>query len=102
MTIKLLTFKTNQTVMGELTEHAAVVEVKKPVQVVSVPPSQQNPNGGVAFAPFLEYAEEFKTGISFNRTDILAITTPVGDLENQYNQIFGSGIVVPPKQSIIT
>lgn len=96
MTLKLLTFKTNHTILGDVTDKPenAFVTVEKPVQVVSVPPSAQNPNGGVAFMPFLEYSEEFKTGIRVERADILTTTTPVRDLENQYNQIFGSGIQI--------
>jgi len=94
MTLKLITFKTNHTILGETNEQTAFVEVTKPVQVVSIPPSPQNPNGGVAFAPFLEYCDEFKTGIRIERSDILTMTTPVRDLENQYNQIFGSGITI--------
>jgi hypothetical protein len=48
----------------------------------------------MAFSPFLDYCAEFKTGISFHRNDILAITTPVVELENQYNSVFGSGIQI--------
>ena len=48
----------------------------------------------MGFAPFLEYAQEFKSGIKFNMSDVLCITTPVRELENQYNQVFGSGIQI--------
>ena len=102
MTIKLITFKTNHTIMGEVTEQTDSIKVKQPVQVVSVPPRSANDPGSVAFSPFIEYAQEFKTGFTINNEDILTISTPVEELENQYNQIFGSGIVVPPKKSIIT
>ena len=102
MTIKLVTFKTNHTIMGEVTEQTDSIKVKQPVQVVSVPPRSANDPGSVAFSPFIEYAQEFKTGFTIKNDDILTISTPVEELENQYNQIFGSGIVVPPKKSIIT
>jgi len=102
MTIKLVTFKTNHTIMGEVTELTDSISIKQPVQVVSVPPRSANDPGSVAFSPFLEYAEEFKTGFIINNNDILTTSKPVGELENQYNQIFGSGLVVPPKKSIIT
>ena len=102
MTIKLITFKTNHTIMGEITEQTDSIKVKHPVQVVSVPPRSANDPGSVAFSPFIEYAEEFKTGFVIDNDDILIISTPVEELQNQYNQIFGSGIVVPPKKSIIT
>ena len=96
MTIKLITFKTNHTVLGKVTDEVEndFVLLKEPVQVVSIPPSSSNPEGGIAFSPFIEYSEEFKTGIKINKSDILTINHPVVDLENQYNRIFGSGIQI--------
>lgn len=94
MPIKLITFKTNQTLIGDVTEDRDIFKIKEPVQVVSVPPRSQNDPGGIAFSPFLEYSEEFKTGITIYKTDVLTITTPVVELQNQYNTIFGSGIQI--------
>jgi hypothetical protein len=96
MTIKLVTFKTNHTIMGDVTDSTkeSFITVKQPVQVVSVPPRSANDPGSVAFSPFLEYADEFKTGFKINSCDVLVISTPVRELENQYNQIFGSGIQI--------
>jgi hypothetical protein len=104
MTIKLITLKTNHTLLGEVTESSkeSFVTIKQPVQVVSIPPRAANDSGSIAFSPFLEYAKEFKEGFKINPVDILVVSTPVEELENQYNSIFGSGIVVPPKKSIIT
>lgn len=92
MSIKLLTFKTNQTIIGELncTNENEVV-ISKPVQVI-MQPTKEGPMMG--FAPFLEYCEEFKSGIKFSMDNVLCITTPVRELENQYNQVFGSGIEI--------
>ncbi len=94
MTIKLLTLKTNHTIMGKVTEELTEVTIKEPVQVVQVPPRAQNDPGSIAFAPFLEYATEFKEGFKIKKDDILVTSTPVVELENQYNQIFGSGITI--------
>ena len=94
MTIKLLTLKTNHTIMGNVTEELTEVTIKQPVQVVQVPPRAQNDPGSIAFAPFLEYAKEFKDGFKIKKDDILVTSTPVVELENQYNQIFGSGIQI--------
>ncbi len=92
MTIKLVTFKTNHTILAEVdcTKDNEVV-MKQPIQVI-VQPTKDGPMMG--FAPFLEYAQEFKTGIKFSMSDVLCITTPVRELENQYNQVFGSGITI--------
>ena len=96
MTIKLITLKTNHTLLGDVTESSkeSFVTIKQPVQVVSIPPRAANDSGSIAFSPFLEYAKEFKEGFKIKPKDILVISTPVVELENQYNSIFGSGIQI--------
>jgi hypothetical protein len=96
MTIKLITLKTNHTLMGTVDESDKVsyITIKEPVQVVNVPPRAANEQPGIAFMPFLEFSNEFRTGIKIKTEDILTITTPVIELENQYNQVFGSGIQI--------
>jgi hypothetical protein len=96
MAIKLITFKTNHTLIGETDEELSnklfsVFKIKKPVQVI-VQPTKEGPMMG--FAPFLDYCEEFISGIELNKDDILCVTTPSRELENQYNQVFGSGIQI--------
>lgn len=66
--------------------------IKKPVQVIVQPGQDGTPMMG--FAPFLQFTEEFETGIALSANDILCITTPVRDLENQYNKMFGVGIEI--------
>jgi hypothetical protein len=92
MAVKLITFKTNQTIIASVVaENDERITVKETVQVI-VQPSKDGPMMG--FSPFLEYAQEFKTGISFDVSDILCITSPVTELENEYNKLFGSGIQI--------
>jgi hypothetical protein len=92
MTVKLITFKTNQTIIASVVvENNARITVKETVQVI-VQPSKDGPMMG--FSPFLEYAQEFKTGITFDVSDILCITSPVIELENEYSKLFGSGIQI--------
>jgi len=92
MAVKLITFKTNQTIIASVVfENDERITVKETVQVI-VQPSKDGPMMG--FSPFLEYAQEFKTGISFDVSDILCITSPVIELENEYSKLFGSGIQI--------
>lgn len=93
---KLITLKTNHTLLGEVTDDIEYeyLIIKEPVQVVQIPPRSQSDSGSIAFAPFLEYSNEVKTGIKISRNDVLTVTTPVLELENQYNTIFGSGITI--------
>jgi len=94
MAVKCLTFKTNHTIIGECSDEGDFYLIKNTVQVVSVPPTKANEQGGIAFSPFLEYTDEFRTGIKFDKKDILTVTQPVLELENQYNHVFGSGIQI--------
>ena len=92
MSIKLLTFKTNHTIIADVT----VLEggdylIQEPVQVVMQPGKD---GMSIGFAPFLQFCDEFKSGISLSREDILCETTPVVELKNQYNEMFGSGIQI--------
>jgi len=92
MTIKLVTFKTNHTILAEVdcTKSDELV-LKEPVQVI-MQPTKEGPM--MAFAPFLEYCEEFNTGIKITMDNVLCITTPSRELVNQYNKVFGSGIQI--------
>ena len=89
--LKLLTFKTNQTILGEVTETLNSWMIKQPVQVI-VQPTKEGPMMG--FSPYLEFAEEFKTGIDIPKDVVQSVTTPIVELSNQYNQVFGSGIQI--------
>ena len=90
MAIKLLTLKTNHTIMGEI-ENKGDYEIKQPVQVV-IQPTKDGPT--IGFLPFVEFAKEFKTGFRISASDVLFESTPIVELENQYNKLFGSGIEI--------
>ena len=92
MNIKLVTFKTNQTIMASIDcVDDNTITMKEPVQVI-IQPTKDGPMMG--FSPFLDYAMEFNTGIKIMMNDVLCITTPSRELENQYNKVFGSGIQI--------
>ena len=94
-----MTFKTNHTILAETdcTSDNEVV-VKQPVQVI-MQPTKDGPMMG--FAPFLDYSEEFKSGIKIPMSDVLCITTPIRDLLNQYNKFFGSGVQIASTMPIV-
>ncbi len=92
MNTKLLTLKTNHTILAEVVDDMIDAwKVKHTVQVVMQPTKDGT---SVAFIPFLEFSDEFKTGIIIKKDDVLTVNTPVRELGNQYNQIFGSGITI--------
>lgn len=91
MDVKLITLKTNHTLIGQVSEESDHVLIKQPIQVF-MQPSKDGMQ--IGFGPFLDFAEEHATGFKIDRTDILCISTPVIDLRNQYSNIFGSGIQI--------
>jgi hypothetical protein len=94
--VKCFTFKTHQTIMGEVTDDGDVGFIlKNPMQVVAVPPRSANDPGGVGFAPYLAFVEEFDKGINFKYDDILTVNTPVSDLLEQYRRMFSSIEIAP-------
>jgi hypothetical protein len=87
--IKCITFKTHQTIIAELVDEGNVeIKVKNPMQVIAVPPRSANDPGGVGFAPYLAFVEEFDEGIVISNDDILTVNTPVSDLLEQYRRMF--------------
>jgi len=90
--IKCITLKTAQTLMGDIDESSSTLKIKKPVQVIVQPGQDGQPMMG--FAPFLQFTTEFDNGILIGKDDILTITTPVTELENQYSKMFGVGIQI--------
>ena len=77
--------------MGDVETGGDSISIKKPVQVAS----QVTKDGPmIGFIPYLEYSLEFEAGITLQSTDILTVNSPVRELENQYNQMFGSGIQI--------
>ena len=92
MNEKLVTLKTNHTILAQVDcNDKNQVLLKEPV-VVIVQTTPQGPMAG--FSPYLDYAEEFNTGIAISMDNILCITTPSRALVNEYNKLFGSGIQI--------
>ena len=64
-------------------------------------PKTGQPN--VGFAPFPIHAEQ-KTGatVALSKKNVVYSYVPAQDFVNNYNSIFGSGIVVPSTKTLIT
>ena len=99
ITLKLIT---GEDVLGELeSRDEDSLVIVNPVGVAVVRGKDGQPN--VGFTPFPIHGEQ-KTGttIAFAKKNIVYSYTPAEDFISNYNQIFGSGIVVPPTKQIIT
>jgi len=76
--------------------------IENPVGIAIVrDPKTGQPN--VGFAPFPIHAEQ-KTGstIALAKKNVVYSYVPAQDFVNNYNSIFGSGLVVPPTKTLIT
>lgn len=70
------------------------VELKNPAQIVL----QQTQQGvGVGLAPYMPFVEG---NLELSRSAIAAQGEPKQEMANEYNRIFGSGIVVAPANAI--
>ena len=102
--MKILAMKlvTGEEILGEIeSESETEFVVCNPVGIAIVRGKDGQPN--VGFAPFPLHAEQ-KTGatVALNKKNVVYSYTPAEDFVNNYNQIFGSGIVLPPTKSLIT
>ena len=95
MAVKLLRLKSGEDIVGEvIKENQELIIISNPAMLmpVSHTPGRQD-QIQIGLAPWIPFSveKEFK----LPRDWVLLTTTPAQDIVNNYNQIFGSGIVVP-------
>jgi len=103
--MKILAFKliTGEEVLAEIeTESETEFVLVNPVGIAVV----RDPKTGqpqVGFAPFPIHAEQ-KSGstIVLSKKIVVYNYVPAEDFITNYNSIFGTGLIVPPKKQIIT
>lgn len=96
--IKVVRLKSGEDIICEyFTVGDSTVVLKNPVQVSMVPTRNGEPN--FAFIPFPLTTNDKEI---FVKTDYICfVCNPAEEFLNQYNQIFGSGIVTPSKKIIV-
>jgi hypothetical protein len=102
--MKILTMKlvTGEEILGEIeSESETEYVIENPVGIAIVRGKDGQPS--VGFAPFPLHAEQ-KTGatVAISKKSVVYSYVPAEDFVNNYNQIFGSGIVLPPTKTLIT
>ena len=94
MAVKLLRLKSGEDVVADVKEEnleREYTKVKLPAMLV--PMGGQGQQMQMALAPWLPFSDDKEFKIP---TDWILITSePALDIVNNYNQMFGSGIVVP-------
>lgn len=100
MNILALKLVTGEDLLGEIESQSETeFVIVNPVGIAIVRGKDGQPN--VGFSPFPLHAEQ-KTGstVAISKRNVVYSYEPAEDFKNNYNQIFGSGIVVPNKQII--
>ena len=91
MSIKVIRLVTAEELIGEWDQEKS--SIMNPV--VMVPVSKDK----IGFQPWITLSDEEE--ISLKDQHIMAIVTPDIKLQNEYNRVFGSGLVMPEDSEII-
>jgi len=103
MTIQVLKLTSNEEVLGdaELSLGGTYYTIKNPVGISIVRGKDGGPN--VGFSPFPLHAPQKKeSSIDIPTSSVVYCYVPAEDFIDNYNQIFGSGLIVPKQKQIIT
>ena len=95
MNVKLLRLKSGEDVIADVTlvDTEDTIKIENPAVLMPMGQQQQGGQMSMGFGPWAPFADEQKFEIP--RDWLVYISTPNKDLLNQYNSVFGSGIVVP-------
>ena len=102
MDIIALKLVTGEDILGEnVNKGEDIWTLKNPVGITIVRGQDGKPN--IGFSPFPLHAEQ-KTGltVAIAKRNVVYSYEPAEDFKSNYDQIFGSGLIVPKQQSIIT
>lgn len=100
MDIKAFKLVTGEEILGEVVNITEAFTIKNPVGISIVRGPDGNPN--VGFSPFPLHAEQ-KTGttIDIHTQHVVYFYVPAEDFVQNYEQIFGTGLILPPKNKTL-
>ena len=90
MNVKIIRLVSTEELIGDWNEETKTVTNP----VVMVPLGKDK----LGFQPWIPYAEE--ETMTFKEQHIVVVLTPDAKLKNEYNRVFGSGLVVPEEKII--
>lgn len=98
MNILAMKLVTGEDILGEIeSESETQFVLENPVNIAVVRGTGGQPS--VGFAPFPLHAEQKKgSTLAIEKKHVIYSYVPAEDFINNYNQVFGSGIVLPSKQ----
>lgn len=93
--IKIIKIITGEEIIGEVSENSDTITIKKPC-ILQIIPSRSNPEQpAMGLFPYASYVDNHS--ITLKNQDIIWKEDPVKELYNQYNSVFGNGLVVSSK-----
>lgn len=99
--IKVVKLATGEEILAEIEENEDGIIITNPVRIAVMAGQNGQPN--IGFAPWPIHAEQEKESeYVIAKKHVVYSYTPAQEYVNNYNQIFGSGIVLPPTKQLIT
>jgi hypothetical protein len=97
--LRILKLTTSEEIVGKIVEFSGLsLTIENPC-VLAIGVNSQG-KASLQMQPMLIFSEQKK--VEINRGSIIYNVTVAPEIENKYNEIYGSGIVLPKKQGIIT
>jgi hypothetical protein len=91
MSIRIVKLTSGEELIADVTDGATTSLVLKKPAMISLMPSRTDPNQiMVGLLPYAQYARDHTVVV--DRSFVVWQETPVDELYNQYNTMFGSGI----------
>ena len=90
MNIKVIRLVSGEELIGDWNRETNTIT--SPVVMVPLGKDQ------LGFQPWIPYAEDKE--ITFKEQHIVVVLTPDAKLQNEYNRVFGSGLLVPEEKII--
>ena len=91
MNIKVVRLISSEELIGDWNEETNTIT--NPVVMVPVAKDQ------LGFSPWIPYVEEEE--VPLKEQHIVTILTPDNKLQNEYNRVYGSGLIVPDADKLI-
>jgi hypothetical protein len=100
--IKVVRLISGEELMGSVSElsDGSGLHIKNVCQIVASYSDTTTATARVGLSPFMPYSQS-SDGIDLKNHYIGFIVDPVNELTNEYNQVFGSGLVLPPSKPSI-
>lgn len=98
LNVKYIKLLNGEELVAEVLVNDLKTVLKNPIRLVIVPSKADPKTPSVGLAPWAEFSDDKE--ITIDKSHILAVMSPIQEIINQYNSIFG-GIVAPSSKLIL-